>query len=117
MVSIEAQYAFANIAVELDMCAGKSDGRRNNIRLGLESKAAEPAPRRSLLPCPAQGISQRSCIGCESALHFQCRPMTDVSVEREIERGTREPYLEPGAVAAQSGDEMGKAYGRGALLI
>ena len=99
------------------MCAGKSDGRRNNIRLGLESKAAEPAPRRSLLPCPAQGVSQRSCIGCESAFHFQRRPITDVSVEREIERRTGEPYLEPRAVAAQSGDEIGKADARGDLLI
>ncbi len=109
--AVEGQHAFAGIAVEFDIDAGKPDGPADHVGLRLECEAAKSAAGRRLLARPAQRVAQGRGVGGKRAFHLKRRPMAEIAVECEFERRAGEAHLEPGSVALQSGDEIGEADG------
>ena len=107
----QRQHALAGIAVELDVDAGQTERAAHHVGLGLERETAEATARQGLLAGPAHGLAQRRRIGRQRALHLEGRPMAQIAVEGELERGAGEADLEPGPIAPQRGGEIGEADG------
>src|SRR6266545_2335249 len=116
-VAREGEDAFADIAVELDVDAGKRDGAADDVGLRLEGETAEAARRRVPMGGPAQRVPQRGGIGGERALHLERGPVADVAVEGELQRRADGAQLEAGPVAGQRSDEVAEAQRRVDRLV